>query len=181
MADTKISAMTAATFVLNADVVPIVQGGVNLKSSRALFLTGSATEDIQLKGASGQKAQIVPDDGNALIETLDGGLVNIRALTTLDVFSSDGVTTGEVIWDPTGVFVVTDGSGGIWLGDPGFAVGMTLDPVGGNFILTGFTSYLFDYIAGTPTDWSGAAPTDLFTAIDRCATLLKTLNGGAGP
>lgn len=37
------------------------------------------------------------------------------------------------------------------------------------------------YGPGTPTDWNGAPPTDVWIALDRCATLLKALNGGTGP
>lgn len=37
------------------------------------------------------------------------------------------------------------------------------------------------YGPGTPSDWNGTAPTDVWVALDRCATLLKALNGGTGP
>lgn len=36
------------------------------------------------------------------------------------------------------------------------------------------------YTATTPTDWNGDAPTSVGEAIDRLATLVKTLNGGTG-
>ena len=39
MADTKISAMTAASSVADADVVPVVQGGANKKAAASLFVT----------------------------------------------------------------------------------------------------------------------------------------------
>lgn len=34
------------------------------------------------------------------------------------------------------------------------------------------------YTAGTPTNWAGSAPTTVQQALDRMASLLKTLNGG---
>lgn len=37
------------------------------------------------------------------------------------------------------------------------------------------------YTPTTPGDWNGTAPTTITDALDRCATLLKTLNGGTGP
>jgi hypothetical protein len=37
------------------------------------------------------------------------------------------------------------------------------------------------YTPTTAADWNGAAPTTITEALDRCATLLKTLNGGVGP
>lgn len=36
------------------------------------------------------------------------------------------------------------------------------------------------YAATTPTDWNGTPPTTIGDAIDRLATLVKTLNGGTG-
>lgn len=36
------------------------------------------------------------------------------------------------------------------------------------------------YSAATPSDWSAPAPTTISAAIDRLATLVKTLNGGTG-
>ena len=37
------------------------------------------------------------------------------------------------------------------------------------------------YAPTTAGDWAGAAPTTIRGALDRCATLLKALNGGTGP
>lgn len=53
MADLKISDMTAASEVANADVVPVVQAGANVKASRALLLTAASGEAIALSGAGG--------------------------------------------------------------------------------------------------------------------------------
>ena len=36
------------------------------------------------------------------------------------------------------------------------------------------------YAPTTPSDWNGTAPTTVGEAIDRLATLVKTLNGGTG-
>jgi phenylalanyl-tRNA synthetase beta subunit len=37
------------------------------------------------------------------------------------------------------------------------------------------------YTPADSTDWDGTDPTTVSDALDRCATLLKTLNGGTGP
>jgi len=47
---------------------------------------------------------------------------------------------------------------------------MIIDGVNGNVV----------YTATTPSDWDGDAPTTVGEAIDRLATLVKTLNGGTG-
>ena len=36
------------------------------------------------------------------------------------------------------------------------------------------------YAPTTPSDWNGTAPTTVGAALDRLATLVKTLNGGTG-
>lgn len=37
------------------------------------------------------------------------------------------------------------------------------------------------YTPANSSDWNGSPPTDVWAALDRCAALLKTLNGGTGP
>jgi hypothetical protein len=71
MADEKISAMPAATDVNNVDLIPIVQGGVNMSATRALLLT-SASETIGLSQGDG-----------GVVELTDDGLINVQ--------DSDGV------------------------------------------------------------------------------------------
>ena len=124
MADTKISAMTAATDCDNADVLPIVQAGVNNKITRAILLTAKTAQAICLQGGLTGKVQMRGQGGTALIE----------------ISGSDDI----IIKSPTNL------------------VDIQYDPF-------------------TPADWNGAVPTTLGFAIDRCAALLKVLNGGVGP
>jgi hypothetical protein len=54
----------------------------------------------------------------------------------------------------------------------------------GNTICGGIVTAIgtsFSYSPGTPSSWNGAAPTTVQDGLDRCAALLKTLNGGTGP
>lgn len=44
----------------------------------------------------------------------------------------------------------------------------------------GLLTSVLAYTATTPGDWNGSAPTTVGDAIDRLATLVKTLNGGTG-
>lgn len=39
----------------------------------------------------------------------------------------------------------------------------------------------FDYTPTSPSDWNISVPTTVAEALDRCALLLRTLNGGVGP
>lgn len=40
--------------------------------------------------------------------------------------------------------------------------------------------YNSSYTPSTPTDWNGTPPATLGEALDRLATVVKTLNGGTG-
>jgi hypothetical protein len=53
----------------------------------------------------------------------------------------------------------------------------------GSINLNGYsvTNGTVAYSPATPTNWNGTAPTTVQAALDRCAALLKTLNGGTGP
>lgn len=62
------------------------------------------------------------------------------------------------------------------LGKDGSVAGIT--SLGG--IVTSIPAAL-TYSPTTPGDWAGSAPTTIKDALDRCAALLKTLNGGTGP
>ena len=63
------------------------------------------------------------------------------------------------------------------------------DNIRGSFIGTVFaddSTVILDelgnlrYYPTTPSDWNGDAPTTVGEALDRLATLIKTLNGGTG-
>lgn len=124
MADEKISAMAAATQCANADVLPLVQGGVNKKVSRQVLLLGAPAEDIDIQAGAGAALRLLDELGGVVLLIASTGDVSLQA--------------------PNGAVTV-------------------------------------NYTATTGSDWNGAAPTKVGDAIDRCATLLKALNGGVGP
>lgn len=71
MADQKISDMTAATEVANADLIPIVQGGNNFKASKAVLLKGAAGEITVIEPGAGGKIRVTSADGTSFLE-IDG-------------------------------------------------------------------------------------------------------------
>jgi hypothetical protein len=79
---------------------------------------------------------------------------------------------------PAGTLYCTDGTRSATLGSATGA-GLFQDGVRTVSICDG-TNHV-SYTPAAAADWNGADPTDVWTALDRCAALLKTLNGGVGP
>jgi hypothetical protein len=61
VADTKLTSLTAATSVANADLLYIAQSGSSLKATRALVLTANTGESISLVGNSSSSISIASD------------------------------------------------------------------------------------------------------------------------
>lgn len=78
MADEKISAMPGATEMDDADVFPIVQGGVNKKCTRGILLTAAPGGDITVRNSNNTASLTLQDDS---IMSLAGPSVSI----TIDV------------------------------------------------------------------------------------------------
>lgn len=169
MASTAISDMTAATEVTNADEFPIVSGGVNLRTSKQLFLTGAAGEGIGFLGSGGGTISVGIGGsvgmqggagGIAAMSGGGGGVITCNALGSITIFEQlgQGITIGG-------------GSYGISIGPSG----MSLSIPGGGNVSIGLT-------AGTPGDWGGTgAPSNHVEAIDRIAACVAILNGAPIP
>lgn len=181
MSDTKISALTAATEVFAANETVIVQGGANRRAAKSLFLTGATGEDAVLTGSAGQFVGLVVDSTLGALFFNDGGQLTI---TCVDMTITGGPTAAAIAAiDAAGAWVVQYEDGEeilltnaaatkqLRLGTSGGAGSAFIDPDG----------IAMTYVPTTATDWNGAAPTDIAVAIDRCAALLKFLNGGVGP
>jgi hypothetical protein len=84
MPNEKISAMPAATSVSNADVLPIIQGGVNKKATKAVLLTPPPGEHLYLFTANGHFIDLAPDgsflffNGAASISVSAAGVVTLN-------------------------------------------------------------------------------------------------------
>lgn len=83
MADTKISDMAAATAVADADLIPIVQGGVNLSATRALLLSGDGAENVALVAGSGSNAAVRNTDFSNVLVIPESGQVQLLAGTSI--------------------------------------------------------------------------------------------------
>lgn len=119
---------------------------------------------------------VFADDSTLLVDAVDGRF--------------NGNLTGDVTGDVTGS-VFADDSTMLIDGVDGKIVGpVESTRIVGNFIGSVFaddSTQIIDgdngtvvYSATTPSDWNGAPPTSIGEAIDRLATLVKTLNGGTG-
>lgn len=163
MADTKLSALTAATSVANADLLYIAQSGSSLKATRALVLTAAAGESISLVGNSSSSISIASDGGLLLTPaagkntTIASGQVllpNAIDNSTLTLTFSGHTTTGLFNNGDQLVFF-SNGTGG-----------MFSQPAGG-FLVS--STFAFGWFADT---WINSAP-DLLLRRDAANTLAQ--------
>lgn len=181
MADVKISAMPAAPDVLDADVFPTVQAGVNFKATRPKFLTGQAGLELTITTGAGGSVAIRSDSGNTAVavddnlDTVGIGCVSFGlsvGVPLVNSFNCDPISGFDFMFDAALHFNVLDSA---------VLNGFTIDAATGTFTIVAVTACVVPYFATTPGDWAGAAPTEVKTALDRCAALLKVLNAGVGP
>jgi hypothetical protein len=109
----------------------------------------------------------------------------------LDILAAVGAVIGGPVIGGTTTQVVFVDAGGNLAGDANFTFAAGGPPslyVKGIYVYDGTRALdicngvvAIGYTPGTPSDWSGTAPSDVWLALDRCATLLKALNGGIGP
>lgn len=98
MADTKISALTAATAVAAGDVVPVVQGGVTKKADVTLLKGVVATGDLICEPSSGDAA--AGDIGEYVFVNLPAGSPTSLTSGTAKNIISTTLTPGD--WDVCG-------------------------------------------------------------------------------
>ncbi len=178
MADQKISDMTAATEVMNADEVPIVQAGMgNLKAVRGQLLTGASGEDISLTSSTGQQSQLTTDGADAGVNAVDGG--------NLEVFG-DSVTVGDLPFTigfqrvGNTVTIKTNSASGAFIDiHNGGTSQLFMD------MNTGFISWTgpagMDFTIDptlTAGNWAGGLPVNFTDFFERIAAKVKALNGG---
>jgi len=164
MPDKKISQMTAAVEVANADILPIVKGmsPPNYYASKALLLQNAAGEDIYLGAGGSFNSFWVDPNGNGAFNTTPG--------TTFQLGNSAG---DEFIWDDAvglTIAVITQIS---------FSTldGQLFQMATGNPMLVQSPfGVVVTYVAGNPLNWSGD-PLDMNTAIDRLAAAVAGLLG----
>jgi hypothetical protein len=125
-----------------------------------------------LRGSVGSTAD-ADNDAHFVINATS--ITNSNEITTLGLIKG-GNATFAVSGTGTPQFAIYAGGTTYYYGQTGTLAGMTIK--GG--IITTLPADLA-YTATTSGDWNGTAPTTIKDALDRCAALLKTLNGGTGP
>lgn len=181
MADTKISALTAASVMQANEETVIVQGGTDKRCAKSVILTGGAGENEILKASAGQDAAIENNGNTASVVAQSGGTVLASATVSINFVANNGGPTEQItIGVGAGITVNPDANSVLTLQ---CGVGGSIVLVGSMNTLQigGFTALTIQYIPAVAGDWNGLAPTDIFLAVDRCAALLKFLNGGVGP
>jgi hypothetical protein len=123
----KISAMPSATQMNNADVLPIVQGGVNKKITRDVFLTANGTDDLAIVGASLDRIDL--PHGGGIIVTADSG-------DTIELLNA--INLAEISISPAGAITVASATG----------QEVVLDSNGSSFTLDGAGNFAADVVAG---------------------------------
>lgn len=180
MADTKISAMTPAAEVKNADVYPIVSGGANFNATKAQMLIGAAGEQIVIQGAGGQNITIVSalGVGNIVVDDAAGVLISSSISASLQSGAGAnftfcgctfGVSAGMSCGNGVKVKIEIVGAGFIQLNGPTNAL-----------TIGGFGAASYQYFMGNPFNWMVPALT-LENAIDRLAVQVAALIGGPIP
>jgi len=168
MADTKISAMAAATEVLNADVVPIVNGGANFKATRQLLLTAGTGEDIELVPSAGGVAKIENAGAQGRVEVDASGNPNIISSLTVTVGRADLSTYLRL--DSTDVWSWLLGGAILGLSiDNGGTLELSMDLTNDTAKFLAASGIDITYIPGDTNDWTGADPTTVYEALDRIA------------
>lgn len=124
MASQKISAMPAAAVTNNADVLPIVQAGLNKKATRDVLMTAASGEDIHLFGQT-CTVSLAHSVQNIIASSIQ---FQIQCSGSADLYltSAGGqlaIQHNNVYLESTGAFGIdiADGGGGIFFAGSGFA------------------------------------------------------------
>ena len=204
-----INVPVSITSEVGLDVTPFYNG-VSMSDVTIDLSLGNISLFYFANGGFGIKRIDNRINGPWLVTVEDGaiGTLDIRgSLIVSDVLFQGGSciirTDGQMLCtgDIMGASVDVEGAGNISLlactmvgTITGTTIGLDTPVVRGdasslNFggTITGCTIQYADsasFVGYTPTtssDWSGAAPTTVAEGLDRCAALLKALNGGTGP
>jgi len=163
MADEKFSDMPSATSCAQADLVCISQGGVSKKVSHTNFLTGDGSALLALNQSS--TAFAIDAAGQAYVQVVAGqnysivmGLIQVMLCTA----------SGDVALD-------AKLGNTLYLGNSGDSIVMGNAGVS-SVTIQGLYVDVTNHVA-TPSNWMGAQPVLVRTAIDRIAAAVVGLLG----
>lgn len=170
MPDLKISEMTSAPAVLNADIVPTVSGGNNLAATKAIFLTAAPGEAITIQGAS----------GNSFVEIQSDGTTTIQTETFAEMIDRSGENFLGV--DANGQIGGNFADGGAFrVGNTSVTFGINItDVLANSYWLTPDNPRISFYDV-FPLDWETSVPPDLYAAVLRMKKAVVGLLGGPIP
>lgn len=182
MADIPISGMAVASQVNNADLIPIVQGGMNFSATRQLILKGGPTEDIVVSSSASHIAELDTYSGNAGFSVNDA---NGQAAGFGDELLLNFANTSlKIQASPLHNFEVQLPAGGdAYISGPSGHTYILVNDNAGQVSIGGLSGVSIQYFPAVSANWNPATgvPGTDNQGIERCAALLKILNGGIGP
>jgi len=177
MADEKISAMTAASQMANADVMPIVQGGANLKATKLQLLTGASGEDLTLTAHASQSIVLQGPASDPVFALPPSAPAHLH--TNNGFFFGNAAESAGLYYDGSSDmgFVTPNGPWTISI-TGGTSISFVCDTNAGTIYAGASHGFNCDLSGLTSGNWATSPPPDLVTFINRIATKVKALNGG---
>jgi hypothetical protein len=163
MADLKISAMTQPGFVMNGDLMPLVQSGANIAATRSVFLQPHAGETVGFTDGS-TTVGVREGVGPVMMWKSPNQVTWTRSADIMLLIDATGNFFLNAI--PGGLLGLQGNGGGIGIDSAG---GIGLIPAAGQIVAIGYTP-------GNAGDWA-PPPVDYQGAIDRIAAKLASIFG----
>jgi len=181
MANKKISELVAASEMFVNNETVIVQGGVDKRCAKSVILSGATGEDVVLHASAGQVARIEDVDASAYWSVEEDEEITAQCESLSIHAVGSGFDFVNILINPFGrIKIESDGDQDVMITSHDETTYVKINPSDGLVEIVAANNYVYggNFLG---TSWSGSAPVELQAAIQRCATLLKTLNGGVGP
>jgi len=183
MSDTKISAMTPAASMLNADILPIVSAGANFSVSKTLLLTAAAGEAIFVSSAAAGSAVLTTATGQAQTQVNDAFGVLVQADAGY-VLQQAGLATNLAVSNLGAVNWQSAGGAATMTVQAGPGSSMVMNDAAGTVVFVCAAGMICPFVIQAPGaigNWAVGVPADYNLAINRLAAAVAGLLGGAIP
>ena len=180
MADLKISAMTPATALMDADILPIIQGGANFSITKTLLLTGGVGEPQLLQAAAGQAVQMGGNDGfsQVIIDAGNSGGISVAGDASITSFTSGTTISAEF----SGLALIEVMNGAQFIArDVANVTFILMDTFAAQVNITAANGVFITYVPSNPGNWPTGVPSVINAALDQLASAIFTLSGGTLP